>query len=72
MHHIADERRKAFCLLFAPVQQGIVGHLFLMVAARQLHIFGIKHHPQTVLGALLVQMEQVTQTQCLFCGTLSL
>lgn len=53
-------------LQLAPVQQGIVGHLFLMVAARQLHVLGVQNHTQTVLGALLVQVEQVAQTQSLF------
>ena len=37
-----------------------------MVAARQLHVLGVQNHVQTVLGALLVQMEQVAQTQGLF------
>ena len=37
-----------------------------MVAARQLHVFGIQDHVQTVLGALLVQMQKVAQTQGLF------
>ena len=64
--HIADVRCKLLCLCSAPAQQRIVGHLFLMVAARQLHVLGVQNHVQTVLGALLVQMEQVAQTQGLF------
>ena len=63
---VADVRRKVLGLQLAPAQQGIVGHLFLMVAARQLHVLGVQNHTQTVLGALLVQVEQVAQTQSLF------
>ena len=37
-----------------------------MIAARQLHVLGVQDHVQTVLGALLVQMQKVTQTQGLF------
>ena len=64
--HITDEGRKVRSLLPAPVQQGIVAHGLLMIAARQLHVFGVQDHVQTVLGALLVQMQKVTQTQGLF------
>ena len=64
--YITDEGRKVRCLLPAPVQQGIVAHGLLMIAARQLHVFGVQDHVQTVLGALLVQMQKVTQTQGLF------
>ena len=61
--HITDEGCKVRCLLPAPVQQGIVAHGLLMLAARQLHVFGVQDHVQTVLGALLVQMQKITQTQ---------
>ena len=64
--HITDEGRKVRRLLPAPVQQGIVAHGLLMVAARQLHVLGVQNHVQTVLGALLVQMQKITQTQGLF------
>ena len=64
--HITDEGRKVRRLLPAPVQQGIVTHGLLMVAARQFHVFGVQNHVQAVLGALLVQMQKVTQTQGLF------
>ena len=64
--HITDEGRKVRRLLPAPVQQGIVAHGLLMIAARQLHVFGVQDHVQTVLGALLVQMQKVAQTQGLF------
>ena len=37
-----------------------------MIAACQLHILGVQDHVQAVLGALLVQVEQVAQTQGLF------
>ncbi len=37
-----------------------------MIAACQLHVLGVQDHVQAVLGALLVQVEQVAQTQGLF------
>ena len=64
--HVADERCESLGLGPAPVQQRVVGHLFLMIAACQLHVLGIQDHVQAVLGALFVQMEQVAQTQGLF------
>ncbi len=64
--YVTDIRRKLFGLGLAPAEQGIVRHLFLMVAACQLHVLGVEDHMQAVLDALFVQMEQVAQTQGLF------
>ena len=64
--HIADVRSKLPGLHPAPLQQGVVAHGLLMIAARQLQILGFQDHVQAVLHPLFVQMEQVAQTQGLF------